>query len=146
MNASLLQLPIIMILKMGTPPRYIAIAAPDLIECITTSCFLMRSFVSIIATILSCKACSMILLVMWDIQFADQTADTGVVGNAPIYLLICLTIAAHWMTGQRMSLPVFHWVIVSSSCPFFCMTKVSATLLAELREVLDECGILLLAL
>ncbi len=42
-NASLDHRPIIMIAKTGTPPRYIAIAAPDRIECVPTSEGAMRS-------------------------------------------------------------------------------------------------------
>ncbi len=38
----------------------------------------------------------------WDIRLFDRTADAGVVGNVTLYPLIRLTIAAHWMMGQRM--------------------------------------------
>ncbi len=36
MKELLAHLPIIIIAKTGTPPRYIAIADPDLIECVPT--------------------------------------------------------------------------------------------------------------
>ncbi len=146
MNASLLHHPIIMIAKTGTPPRYIAIASPDGMECVPISCFLMQSFVPPIATTASWRACSTILLVAWDIQLFHQMADTGVVGDAPLYLLIRSTIAVHWMTGQRTSLPVFHWVMVSSLHLFFCMMNVMETLLAVLRAEANKWGISLLSL
>jgi hypothetical protein len=68
-------------------------------------------------------------------------ADTGVVGNVPLYPLIYLTISANWMMGQSALSPVFHWVMVSSLHPFFCTEKVIETLLAVLRAVANECGI-----
>ncbi len=80
---------------------------------------------------------------MWDIRLFDQTADTGVVGNMPMYPLIHLAITAHWMMGQRTLLPVFHWVMVLSLRPFFCMMNVMETLLVVLRAEADKWGILL---
>jgi len=43
-KALLDQHPISMIMNTGHSPRYIAMAAPDLIECVPTSSFLMPSF------------------------------------------------------------------------------------------------------
>ena len=37
-NVSFDHLPMIMMTKTGTPPRYIAITAPDLMEVVPTSC------------------------------------------------------------------------------------------------------------
>jgi hypothetical protein len=44
MNELLDHRPIIIIVNSGTPPRYIAIAAPDHIECIPTLYFWIRRF------------------------------------------------------------------------------------------------------
>ena len=98
----------------------------------------MQSFSSPIPTTASLSAFSTILLVMWEIRFVDQLTDTGVGFDAPLYLLICLMIASHWMTGQRMLSSVLHWVTVSSFCPFFCVTNVMETLLAVLRAETNE--------
>jgi hypothetical protein len=108
--------------------------------------FFMQSFVSSIASPASWRACLTILLVAWDIWLFDQTADTGVVGNVPLYPLIHLTIAAHWMMGKRMLLPVFHWGVVSCLRPFFCMMNAIETLLVVLRAEANEWGILLSSL
>ncbi len=52
-----------------------------------------------------------------------------------------LTIAAHWMTGQRFAWSVLHCVMVLNFRPFFWVTKVTNTLSAELRADADEWGI-----
>ncbi len=62
------------------PSKYIAIADPDWMECILTSCFWILSFVSPKATTPSLSTVSIILLVMW-VSLSDiHTADTGVAG------------------------------------------------------------------
>ncbi len=84
MKASLDHLPIIMMAKTGTPPRYIAIADPDRMECVPTSCFWILSFVSPKATTPSLSAVSIILLVMWVSLLDVHTADIGVAGVVPL--------------------------------------------------------------
>ena len=139
MNAMLDHRPIIMIAKTGTPPRYIAIAAPARMEWVPTSCCWMRRLSSPMATTPSRRADSMCLLVMWAIRFRTKTVDTGVEGVVFGYVHIRLTIAAHWMTGQRVAWSVRHWVMVSFLRPFFWETNVMETRSAEHSNVGVEC-------
>jgi hypothetical protein len=55
-KALLDQRPISMIMNMGHSPRYIAMVAPDLIECVPTSSLLMPSFTSPMAPTASLNA------------------------------------------------------------------------------------------
>ncbi len=84
MKASLNHLPIIMMTKTGTPPRYIAIADPDRMECVLTLCIWILSFVSLKATTLSLSAVLIILLVIWVSLLVVHMADTGVAGVVPL--------------------------------------------------------------
>ncbi len=84
MKALLNHLPIIMMAKTGTPPRYIAIADPDWMECVPTSCFWILSFVSLKATTQSLSAVLIILFVMWVSLLDVHMADTGVAGVVPL--------------------------------------------------------------
>ncbi len=84
MKALLDHLPIIMMAKTGTPPRYIAIADPDRMECILTSCFWILSFVSLKATTQSLSVVLIILLVMWVSLLDVHTTDTGVAEVVPL--------------------------------------------------------------
>ena len=64
-NASLDQRPMIWMAKTGTPPRYIAIAAPDRIECVPISFGSIRSFLVPKTDRPSRRASVISLLVMW---------------------------------------------------------------------------------
>ena len=79
-NTSLDHLPIIMIVYIGHSPKYIAIAAPDLIECVTASGALMpsTSFPIDITAALSVFVISS--EVICSILSFLQMADTGVSG------------------------------------------------------------------
>ena len=127
MKAMLCQSPIIMIAKTGIPPRYMAIAAPDRMDCVPMSCVQMRSLSSTIATTPSRSADSTSLLVMCESIPRVRVADTGVDGDEIGYDRILVTICARWVTGQSTSSFVLHWVIVSFLGAFFWVTKVMAT-------------------
>ncbi len=73
-----------MMAKTGTPPRYIAIADSDRMECVQTSCFWILSFVSPKATTPSLSAILIILLVIRVSLLDVHTADTGVAGVVPL--------------------------------------------------------------
>ncbi len=136
---------IIIIAKIGTPPRYVAFADSDLIECVPTSWASMHSAASPYAFTPSRRAFSTILLVTCSILPLFQMADTGIALEAPLYAEMRVTSAVHCMTGQRMGSFVFHCVMVFNFLPFFCILKVMASLFAELRFG-EELGILLLSL
>ncbi len=72
-------------------------------------------------------------------------ADTGIASEAPLYAEMRVTSAAHCTTGQRMGSFVFHCVMVFNFLPFFCISKVMASLFADLRFG-EGFGILLLSL
>ena len=78
------QRPMSMIANTGTPPKYIAIAAPERMECVPTSCRRMRSLTSPNATTPSPSAVSTIFPVTCSIFPLCQTAETGVSGPAPL--------------------------------------------------------------
>ncbi len=105
----------------------------------------MRSAASPYAFTPSRRAFSTILLVTCSTLPLFQTADTGVASEAPLYAEMRVTSAAHCTTGQRMGSFVFHYVMVLNFLPFFCVSKVMASLFAELRFG-EEFGILLLSL
>ena len=77
-NASLDQRPMSMIVKTGHSPKYIAMAAPDLIECVPIWSFVMPSRCSPIATTASRRAlitCSDVTCVTLSLS---KTAEMGV--------------------------------------------------------------------
>ncbi len=80
---SLAHHPIIMMAKTGTPPRYIVIADPDLIECVPTLRASMRSADSPYAFTPSRRAFSTVLLLICLILPLFYTADTGVASKLP---------------------------------------------------------------
>ena len=127
MNASLDQQPISMIMKTGHSPRYIAMAAPDLIECVPTFSLLKPSLASPIAPTASRRALIMWSEVTWSIIPWLKNVETGVLSEVPWYFLILFTIAAAALTGQRVSSPDAIWVIVSIFLSFFCRSKVIET-------------------
>jgi hypothetical protein len=86
-----------------------------------------------------------ILLVTYSILPLFQTADTGVASEAPLYAEMRVISAAHCTTGQRMGALILHCVMVFNFLPFICVSKVMASLFAELRFG-EEFGILSLSL
>ena len=64
--------------KTGHSPRYMAIAAPDRIEWVPTSSFLIPSLSSPTDSTAACRACTISLDEMCSILLFLQTADTGV--------------------------------------------------------------------
>ncbi len=80
---SLVHCPIIMMAKTGTPPRYIAIADPDLIECVPTLRALMHSADSPYAFTPSRRAFLTVLLLICLILPLFHTADTGIASELP---------------------------------------------------------------
>ncbi len=135
----LCQRPIIMIAKTGTFPRYMAIAAPDRMECVPISCVQMRSLSSPIATTPSSSADSTSLLVMCESFPRVRVAETGVDGDESGYDRILVTIFAYWVTGQSTTSFVLHWVIVSFLRAFFWVTKMMATRSAVGRTTVLSC-------
>ncbi len=75
--------PIIMMAKTGTLLRYIAIADPNLIECVPTSRASMRGEDSPYAFTPSHRAFSTVLILICSILPLFYTADTGVASELP---------------------------------------------------------------
>ena len=81
-NALLDQRPIIMIWQTEQSLKNIAMAAPDLIECVPISDFLIFKVSSPMATIASFMAAVICADVTWSIQLKRQKADMGVLSLA----------------------------------------------------------------
>ncbi len=105
--------------KMGTPARYMAIAAPDRIECVPTSEQCIPSFVSQIASMLSLSRFVTILEVMLIVLFLCWARETGESLFDPLKERICVTIDAQSLTGHIMGSDVPHCVTVSKILSFF---------------------------
>lgn len=82
-KASLDHRPSIIIVYTGTSPRYIAIAAPDLMECVPTSPFCIPILFLPTASIAPSSASINILDVTWVICPFISTAETGVSSFEP---------------------------------------------------------------
>jgi hypothetical protein len=83
------QRPISMIENIGTPARYMAIAAPEQIECILTSEWRMPSFALPMATTPSLIRFDIISNVMLMILFLCWAKQTGVFIGYFIYKDLC---------------------------------------------------------
>ena len=118
-KARLDQRPISMIKKIGTPARYMAIAAPDCIVCVPISWHWILSFVSPIATIQSLSRFATILLVMLMVLLEWRARETGELGLDPSYVRIWVTIEAHSFIGHIMWSSVLHCVTMSAFLSFF---------------------------
>jgi hypothetical protein len=108
-------------------PRYIAMAAPDLIKCVPTLFLLNPSLASPIAPTASCNASIMWSDVTWLIILWLKYVETGEFAVVPWYFRILFTIAAAALTGQRILSPDAIWVMVSIFSSFFCRSKVTGT-------------------
>jgi hypothetical protein len=89
-KARLDQCTISMIEKIGTPARYMAIVAPERIECIPTSEQRMPSFVLLMATTPSLIRLEIISDVMLMILFLYRTEEMGESLLVPLYERICV--------------------------------------------------------
>jgi hypothetical protein len=119
--------PMSIIEKMGTPARYIAIAAPLLIECVPISYRRIPSFVSPIVSTPSRIRFEIMSEVILMILFPCFTSKTGGFLFVPLQERILRMIEAQSLTGHRDSSKVFHWDTVSHFLPFFCRSKVMET-------------------
>ena len=122
-NARLDQRPISIMEKMGTPARYMAIAAPDCIECVPTSEQWIPSFVSPIAIMPSFSRFATILEVMLIVPFLCWARETGESLFDPLKERIRVTIDAQRLTGHMMGLDVSHCVTVSNFLSFSVVRK-----------------------
>jgi hypothetical protein len=108
-NAVLDYLPISMIKKkIGTPERYMAIAAPERMDFVPISDWRMPSFVSPIATTPSQHKPAIISAVTLMIVFLCFTRETGEFLFVSLYDRILLVIDAPIFTGHRSSSRVRH--------------------------------------
>ena len=123
-----------MIVYTGHSPKYIAIAAPDLIECVPTSDALIPNTSSPIEMTADRRACVISAEVMCSILSCLQIADTGVSSVTPGYPKMRRTTAAHCLTGHRIR--SFECICVTVSClsSFFCQSKVIDTQSAYSRK------------
>lgn len=133
-NASLDQRPIIMIRKGGTSSRAIAMAPPDLIECVPKSPFFTPRLAYPIDSAALSIAFIISLLVMFSSLLFLQTHETGVSLSVPGYDLILLTIAAHVLTGHMISWFVLCCVTRSNFSSFFCFSNVIDTKSARCKS------------
>ncbi len=83
-NASLDQQPIIMIWQTKQLPQNIAMATPDLIECVPISDFLMCKSSLPMATIVSFMAAITCADVTWLIWLKHQKGEMGVLSLVPL--------------------------------------------------------------
>ncbi len=112
-KASQDQRPIIMIWQTEQSFRNIAMAAPDLIECVPISDFLMCKTFSPMAAIASFMATITCADVTWSILLKRQKADIGVLSSDPSYDLMRRTMAAAIRTRHMFTAPDACWVTVS---------------------------------
>ena len=118
-KASLDQRPIIMIVQTGTSPKYIAIAAPDLMECVPISPRFKFKRSQPIDSIAASSAATISSEDTCSIPPPRQTADTGVSSSAPSYRRILRINAAQIFTGHNKSSSERFCVTVSSFSSFF---------------------------
>ncbi len=123
-KARLDQRPISMIEKTGTPARYMAIAAPDRIECVPTSERSIPSFVSPMATTPSFSRFATISDVMLMVLFLCGARETGEFRSVPFRVRIRLMMEAQSLIGHMTGSDVLHCVTVSHFLSFFCLSKV----------------------
>ena len=111
-KASLDHLPIIMIWQTEQSLKNIAMAGPDLIECMPIYDFLICKTSSPIATIVSFMATITCVNVTWSIRLKHQKAEMGVLSLDPLYDLILWMIAVALLTGHMLTSPDAIWVTV----------------------------------
>jgi hypothetical protein len=100
--------PMSMIEKIGTPARYIAIAAPLLIDCVPISDRRMPSFVSPIVSTPSWMRVEIISEVIIMIVLPFLAGETGEFLFVSLYERILRMIEAQSLTGHRNLSKVLH--------------------------------------
>ena len=98
-------------------------AAPNLIDCMPISDFLMCKTSLPMAAIASFMAAITCADVTWSILLKRQKADIGVVLSDPSYDLMWRTMAVAIRTGHMLTAPDACWVTVSFFSYFFCISK-----------------------
>ncbi len=121
------QRPISMIMNTGHSPRHIAMAAPDLIECVPTSSFLMPRFTSLMAPTASLDAFIMCVVVTCLRCPFTVTVKMGESWDEPGYFLILLTIAAAPLTRHKWASCDAIRVTLCIFSSFFCRLNMRAT-------------------
>ena len=106
-------------------PRYITIAALDLIKCIPMSSFLIPRIFSPNDTTTARKLDTISSEVMFSIRPYFHTTKTNVLSVAPGYPLIHRMVAAYWQTGHKSTSPDAIYVTVSFLLSFSCHSKVT---------------------
>ncbi len=114
------QRPISMIEKIGTSATYMAIAAPERIECVPSSEGRMPSFVSPMATMSSLIRLDIISDVMLMILFLCWAKETGESLLVPLYARICVIMMPIAWLGTWQGLPSSTVV----RCLIFCRSFV----------------------
>jgi hypothetical protein len=127
-KARLDQHPISMIEKIGTPARYMAIAAPERIKCIPTLERRMPSFVIRLDII------SDVMLMILFLCGAEEMDESLLV---PLYERFCVIMDAYSLIGHMIGSAVLHCVTVSDFLSFFCCSKVMDTKSAKFSSA-DE--------
>ncbi len=122
-KARLNHCPISMIEKIGTPARYMAIAAPDWIKCVPTSKWWMPSFVSPIATMPSLSRFETISDVLLIVLFLCRARETGESLLVPLYVRIRLTIKAQSLNGHMTGSDVLHWARLHVTAVILSITE-----------------------
>ena len=114
-------------MKMAHSPKYIAMAAPNLIKFVPIFFFVIPSQCSPIATTASCKASMTFCNVTCVILSLITIAEIGVSLEVPGLLFMQQMIPAAAQTGQSGMSPDAICVIVSIFLSFFCFLKVNET-------------------
>ncbi len=121
--------------KIGMPARYIDIAAPLLIECVSISDHRIPRFVLPIASTPSWMRVEIMSEVILMILFPFLASETGVFLFVSLYERILCTIEVQSLTGYRILSNLLHWVTISHFLSFFCHLKVTKTQSAKCNSV-----------
>ncbi len=130
-NALLDHLPMSMMVYTGTQMRYISIAAPKQREWVL---ILIGSKPRQALPMVVHAARSMVITCCDDVCSSlpwRQPARTWVSCVVPGYVQIRLTRHANWKSGQSVVSSHHPWITVSCLWSFFCISNVTATLLAS---------------
>jgi len=103
----------------GMSLRYIAIAAPNQIECVPISFDEKPSVFSLMMSAAIFNSFSISLFFMFDGLLSLMYVFTGESWSVPLYESICVIVFAHVCTGHSSLLPDFGNVIVSFLESFF---------------------------
>ena len=133
---------IIVMLWTGHLPRYINIAAPDLIECVHVSSFLIHRISSPIETNADRKADAISFKVVCSIRLYLHTAKTNVLSVSHGYPFTLWTVASHLRTGHKIISPDATYVLL---CPLSCLSFTTRRLSTRTLSILAMgcCGFVL---